>query len=90
MAITDSGPSLSGKLPQRKQQKKASFTEKLLASASLLIMMGLLITGTGIICYFAFRNPLSELFVDTGMILCLSGFALKIADICIKITGGRV
>lgn len=57
--------------------------------AGFLILLGLLVTGAGIICFIPFRNPLSVLMLDLGFVMVLGGFAVKILDILIKIIGDR-
>jgi len=57
--------------------------------STFFVMFGMLILGTGIICFIPFRNPISVLILDLGFVLVLFGFAMKILDILIKIVGDK-
>jgi hypothetical protein len=83
-------PSSSNRFPRKKQKKKKTFLDTLISSSGFFLVMGLLIIGTGLICYKAFMNPFSKLVLDTGLVLSLFGLGLKVVDIFMKIIGSRV
>lgn len=68
--------------------KKDDFAT-LAESSGFLVILGFLITGTGLICFIGFHNLLSMYILDAGFILVLFGFGVKVVYIFLKIIGVR-
>jgi hypothetical protein len=59
------------------------------SSAWFLISMGVLLIGTGMICFMAFHNMISQLFLDLGLTIFLVGIFVRVIDVFLKIIGVR-
>lgn len=80
-------------LPRKFAQKKAAQEQKttwesLRASSGMFILIGLLVTATGLIVAEGFHNPLSKLAIVSGLLLFFLGFAVKMLDVLMQIMGG--
>ncbi len=68
---------------------KKGFIETLVSLSGFFIAFGLMILGTGMICFIGFHNQIGRLLVSLGFIIFLVGLTIKLLDICAKIIGGR-
>jgi hypothetical protein len=71
-----------------KEQPK-DLLSTLIASSTFTTVVGMLLTGTGVICFVPFHNRFSKLLLIVGLVTALFGFLMKIIDVCLKFVGGK-
>lgn len=72
-----------------KKEAKENLFVRLRNSSGFTIMLGLLITAVGVICFIPWHNQFSKIMLDLGLITSFFGFFMKVLDILIKIITER-
>lgn len=88
MADKPSGSGVSPTDASPNSQTQSDFA-RMVNAASFSVMLGLLITGAGLICFFGFYNRFSMYLFDAGFILVVFGIGVKVIDVLFKIIEGR-